>query len=296
MDTAPHRNSDREPRAGAAEHPESRYRRRRSGLFMVGLAFAFLFVAFEILPLAAVCIRAPLRMLKIAQCCAIVRQAMMLSLATSLTTTALAFVIGTPVAYTIAMHEFRGKRLLEVLIELPLTLPPVVAGVALLLAFGRNGYLGKYMSLFGFELSFTQTAVIMAQFMVASPYYVKAAISAFQMVPKNLLLASRTLGAGPVRTLFSVALPVCRNALLAGLALTWARAVGEFGATIMFAGNFPGRTQTMPLAVLTTMHQNLHAGFVLSAMMLTMCLSVFVIVRLLLQPRAKTGSDITAET
>jgi|APSaa5957512622_1039677.scaffolds.fasta_scaffold35081_2 molybdate transport system permease protein len=262
-------------------------------MYLLGLLLAGLFVAFEVLPLVAVCVRAPLRMLKVAQCCQIVRQAMFLSLATSLTTTALVFIIGTPVAYTIAMNEFRGKRVLEVLIELPLTLPPVVAGVALLLAFGRNGYLGKHLSLLGFDLSFTQGAVIMAQFMVASPYYVKAAISAFQMVPTNLLLASRTLGAGPIRTLFTVLLPVCRNGLLAGLALTWARAVGEFGATIMFAGNFPGRTQTMPLAVLTTMQQDLHAGFVLSAMMLAMCLSVFVIVRLLLQSSPEKGTDLT---
>jgi molybdate transport system permease protein len=212
-----------------------------------------------------------------------------LSLATSLTTTLLTFLIGTPVAYFIAGHHFRGKRLLETLIELPMTLPPIVAGVALLLAFGRQGYVGRYLSLVGIELSFTQVAVVMAQFMVASPFYIKTAIGALEMVPETLIGASRTLGAGPFRTLFKVTLPLCRNVLLAGLALTWARAIGEFGATIMFAGNFPGRTQTMPLGILTTMQSNLHAGIVLSVVMLTVCLGVFALVKRLLLPVAQGG-------
>jgi len=248
------------------------------------MVWSFGFVLLLTLPLAALYVRAPFRMLKIAECCLLVRDAMSLSLSTSLTATALTFVVGTPVAYTLARVPFRGRRLVEALVELPLTLPPVVAGVALLLVFGRRGLVGQHLATLGIELSFTRTAVVMAQFMVASPYYIKAATGAFAMVPESLLRASRTLGAGPFRTFRCVVLPLCRNGLLAGLAMTWSRAIGEFGATIMFAGNLPGRTQTMPLAILTTMNQNLHAGVVLSVAMLTVCLLVFVVARHLLQP------------
>jgi molybdate transport system permease protein len=209
---------------------------------------------------------------------------LVLSLTTSLITTALTFVIGTPVAYTLARVPFRGRRLVEALVELPLALPPVVAGVALLLAFGRRGFVGRHLAVMGIELSFTQVAVVMAQFMVASPYYIRTATGAFAMVPESLLRASRTLGAGPFRTFRCVVLPLCRKGLLAGLAMTWARSIGEFGATIMFAGNVPGRTQTMPLAILTTMNQNLHAGVVLAVVMLTACLTVFAMARRFLQP------------
>ncbi len=258
--------------------------RRRSWLTICGVSWTVCFVLLLILPLLALYCRAPLRMLKSAECCWLVQQALLLSLTTSLITTALTFVIGTPVAYTLARVPFRGRRLLEALVELPLTLPPVVAGVALLLVFGRRGLVGQHLAAMGIELSFTQAAVIMAQFMVASPYYIRTAAGAFGMVPESLLRASRTLGAGPFRTFRCVILPLCRKGLLAGLAMTWARAIGEFGATIMFAGNFPGRTQTMPLAILTTMNENLHAGVVLAVVMLTACLIVFVVARRLLQP------------
>lgn len=254
-----------------------------------GVAITAALAAFLTLPLLSLFLRAPFKVLRSAQCCLIVREALLLSLGTSLTTTALTFVIGTPVAYTLAVRRFRGRRILETMIELPLTLPPIVAGVGLLLAFGRRGYLGRHLSVLGIDLSFTLVAVVMAQFMVASPYYIKTAASAFGSVPEPLLRASRTLGAGPVRTLLKVTLPLCRNALLAGLAMTWARAVGEFGATIMFAGNFPGRTQTMPLAILTTMQQDLHAGIVLAVVMVSVCLGVFVLARRLLGGIATVG-------
>ena len=280
----------------AAAAPRVSMARRGSGgvFFWVGLALSVGLVGYLFLPLASLYLRAPLRLLRVAECCYIAQEAMLLSLSTSLITTALAFIVGTPVAYTIASHEFRGKRLLETLIELPLTLPPVVAGVALLLAFGRRGYLGQCLEIFGVQLSlsFTQVAIVMAQFMVASPHYVKTAIAAFSAVPQDLISASRTLGAGPVRTMFQVTLPLSRNMLIAGLALTWARAIGEFGATIMFAGNTPGRTQTMPLAILTVMQRNLHAGIFLAVVMLTVCLGVFVLVRHLLVPHL-TGVDVT---
>lgn len=285
MDMRLQPTDDCEPR-GDCEHRSAlghAGRRRLSHLLSLGgVLLTIALTAFLVLPLVALVMRAPLRMLKTAECCSIVREAMTLSMTTSLLTTLLAFVIGTPVAYIIATRKFLGRRWLELLIELPLTLPPVVAGVALILAFGRRGLVGQYLSVLGIELSFTQVAVVMAQFMVASPHYIKTAIAAFQSVPQELVQASRTLGAGPTRTLFKVTLPLCRNALLAGLALTWARAIGEFGATIMFAGNFPGRTQTMPLAVMSTMQQNLHAGIVLAVIMLVVCLTSLAVIRRLL--------------
>ena len=276
--------------SGGAELGRSRRPAARSWLGLAGIALTLGFTAFLFLPLAALYFHAPLRLLKSAECCWLVQQALLLSLVTSLITTALTFVIGTPVAYTLARVPFRGRRLVEALLELPLTLPPVVAGVALLLVFGRRGYLGRHLEVMGLGLSFTQAAVVMAQFVVASPYYIKAATGAFAMVPENLLRASRTLGAGPLRRLWTVILPLCRRGLLAGLAMTWARAMGEFGATIMFAGSFPGRTQTMPLAILATLNQDLHAGIVLAVVMLTVCLLVFVVARRLLQPALEMGA------
>ncbi|NOY81642.1 MAG: molybdate ABC transporter permease subunit [Kiritimatiellaeota bacterium] len=278
--TTPESGSDESGPAAPAMRSEP-----RSRLFWVGLALAVSFAGFLTLPLAALYCYAPLRLLRIGRCCFVAGQALGLSLSTSLFTTFLAFTVGTPVAYTIARNRFPGRRVLETLIELPITLPPIVAGVALLLVFGRQGFLGRHLSVFGIQLSFTRAAVVLAQFAVAAPYYVRTAIGAFETVPPHLLNASRTLGAGPIGTFFRVSLPFCRRLLLAGLVLTWARAMGEFGATIMFAGNFPGRTQTMPLAILTMMQQNLQAGIVLSVIMLTVCLGVFFIVRLLVGRR-----------
>ncbi len=254
-----------------------------TAVFAVGLGVTIMFAAYVLLPIVSLFTRTPLKVLLSAKCCHIVAEALALSMGTSLTTTLLTLLIGTPVAYTLASRTFPGSRMIESLIELPLTLPPIVAGVGLLLAFGREGFLGRHLSTFGVKLSFTTVAVVMAQFLVASPFYIKTAISAFQNVPEDLLRASRTLGAGPVRTLTRVTFPLCRNALLAGLAMTWARAVGEFGATIMFAGSFPGRTQTMPLAIKTTMEGNLPAGISLSVVMITVCLGVFVVSKRLLR-------------
>ena len=254
---------------------------RLSFLAILGVGWTVCFVLVLILPLAGLYFRAPLKVLRSAECCFIVREALVLSLTTSLITTALTFVIGTPVAYTLARVNFRGRRLLEALVELPLTLPPVVAGVALVLVFGRKGIIGGPL---GLELTFTQAAVVMAQFMVASPYYIKTAVGAFSMVPEPLLQASKTLGAGPFRTFRCVVLPLCGKGLVAGLAMTWARAIGEFGATTMFAGNLPGTTQTMPLAIKEMMDVNLDAGVALAVVMLTSCLAVFFLARRLLRP------------
>ena len=175
--------------------------------------------------------------------------ALVVTLKTTLIANALILVIGTPAAYLIASRAFRGKSLLVTAVELPLVLPPAVAGIGLLAAFGRFGLLGGALDVLGLSIPFTQVAVVFAVMFVASPFYLRAAIAAFEAVDPALTGAARTLGAGPARTFFRVALPLASGGLGAGWALSFARGIGEFGATIMFAGSIQGYTQTLSLAV-----------------------------------------------
>jgi molybdate transport system permease protein len=156
---------------------------------------------------------------------------------------------GTPLAFGIARRSFRGKAVLETLIDLPMVLPPAVAGLALLMAFGRRGVLGGWLDDAGIRIGFTTTAVVFAQVFVASPFFVRAARAAFARVETSVEEAASDLGATPTRVMRSVTLPLAAPGLMAGAVLAWARAVGEFGATIMFAGNLPRETQTLPLAI-----------------------------------------------
>lgn len=181
-------------------------------------------------------------------CCWEAISALRLSLFTASVALVISLVIGTPVAYWLSHYQFRGKDLVDTLIDLPLVLPPVAAGLALLLLYGQQGF-GALLADHGLRLTFTRAAVIMAQVFVASPFYVKQARAGFEAVPEELRLASATLGAGPMRTFFRVTVPLASHALIAGAVMTWARALGEFGATLMFAGAFPGRTETMPVAI-----------------------------------------------
>jgi molybdate transport system permease protein len=176
----------------------------------------------------------------------VVRDALVISLKTSLVAQALILLFGTPTAYVLATRRFAAKPLLVTIVELPIVLPPAVAGIGLLVAFGRFGLLGERI---GGWLAFTWLAVVAAIMLVAGPFYIRQAIAAFETVDPNLVAASRTLGAGPVRTFFRVTLPLARGGLIAGEAVALARGLGEFGATIMFAGSLQGRTQTLPLAV-----------------------------------------------
>ena len=156
---------------------------------------------------------------------------------------------GTPLAYAIARRSFRAKPVLETLIDLPMVLPPAVAGLALLMAFGRRGVLGGWLDDAGVRIGFTTTAVIFAQIFVSSPFYVRSARAAFSRMDPSMEEAAADLGASPMRVLRSVTVPLAAPGLMAGAVLAWARAVGEFGATIMFAGNLPRETQTLPLAI-----------------------------------------------
>jgi len=174
--------------------------------------------------------------------------AIVVTLKTSVVAQALILFAGTPAAYLLS-RRFRGRELVITLVELPLVLPPAVAGIALLAAFGRLGLLGGTLDALGVSVSFTQAAVVMAIVYVASPFYLRQAIASFESLDRSLLDASRTLGAGPGRTFLRIALPLAGKGLAAGAALSFARGIGEFGATIMFAGSLQGVTQTLSLAI-----------------------------------------------
>ncbi len=191
----------------------------------------------------------------------VVTDALVVSVKTSAVAQALIVLLGTPTAYLIASRRFFGRSLAITLVELPLVLPPAVAGIGLLVAFGRVGVLGSTFDALGVNVAFNQAAVVLAVAFVASPLYVRQAIASFEAVDANLVAASRTLGAGPVRTFFRVVLPLCAGGLAAGGALSLARGLGEFGATIMFAGSLQGVTQTLPLAIYARVRPELrHRG------------------------------------
>ena len=197
----------------------------------------------------------------------VVGDALIVSLKTTLIAQALVLAFGTPAAYLLASRRFPGRSLCVTLVELPLVLPPAVAGIGLLAAFGRFGLLGSTLRAGGITLPFTQAAVTIAVAFVASPLYVRQAIAAFEAVDPNLVAASRTLGAGPARTFARIALPLALGGLGAGAALAFARGLGEFGATIMFAGSFQGVTQTLPLAIYAEFENKFEVALAIGALL-----------------------------
>ncbi|HEU0165811.1 MAG TPA: ABC transporter permease, partial [Thermomicrobiales bacterium] len=212
----------------------------------------------------------------------VLNDALTLSVTTTLLALALIVIFGTPVAYVLARAKFRGARLVDVLIDLPIILPPSVAGIALLAAFGRRGIFGTWLNDWGITIGFTTTAVVIAQIFVAAPFYIRTARAGFLRVDRSLEEAAADLGATPMRTFFRVTLPLCRGSLLAGAILAWARALGEFGATIMFAGNLQGVTQTLPLAIYERFGAgDLNSALVLSVVLLATSLVFLIVVRIL---------------
>ena len=197
----------------------------------------------------------------------VVRDAFVVSIKTSVVAQVLILLLGTPTAYLLATRRFPGHAAAVTLVELPLVLPPAVAGVGLLVAFGHSGLLGSSLDVIGVSLPFTQAAVTVAVAYVASPLYVRQAIAAFEAIDPNMAAASRTLGAGPARTFFRVVLPLARGGLIAGLALSFARGLGEFGATIMFAGSLQHVTQTLPLAIYAEFDQDFDATLAMSGVL-----------------------------
>lgn len=190
-----------------------------------------------------------------------------LSLGTTAVSTLLILVFGTALAFALARYEFPFKSLLSVFVEIPIVMPPVVAGLALLAAFGRRGLLGDPL---GLQIPFTWVAVVLAQVFVASPFYIRAAQARFAVLPQDLEAAANIDGASGWQIMRLISLPLSSRALLAGLVLSWARALGEFGATILFAGNLPGRTQTMPLLVYGALERDLDAAYVTAVILLAL--------------------------
>jgi len=214
------------------------------------------------------------------------RAALRVTAETSAASLAAMLIVGTPVAFRLATSSFPGKTLLVTLFELPLVLPPAVAGIGLFAAFGRTGLLGDQLSALGIELPFTKAAVVMAMTFVAGPLYLRQAQSAFAAVDPDLLAAARTLGAGPARTFWRVAVPLARGGLGAGAALAWARALGEFGATIIFAGSLTGVTRTAPIEIYLGISDNLDAGLATAAVLIAVSAVILFSVKLLVRRRA----------
>ena len=267
--------------------------RGRSAWLPAGALVTAVYVAFIGLPLAALLVRAAASDGFLASLTSpVAMQALRLSLATSFVSMAVIVLAGTPIAYLLARKRSRGLRAVDILIDLPLVLPPVVAGVAMLMAFGRRGILGGLLEDLGVSIPFTTTAVVFAQVFVAAPFYVRAAKLGFQGVSAELEEISQTLGLSPWRTFWRVTVPLAWPALVGGLALSWARALSEFGATIMFAGNFIGRTQTMPLAILSAMESDVGAALGLAVLLLAASLAVLLVLGTV-AARSRTGEART---
>lgn len=247
----------------------------------VGLRLvAGLAAAFITLPLVAVFVRTPWSELWSILSASSTRKALVVSLETSVVAAVVSCALGVPLAWVFARSSFRGKALLRVVSLTPMVLPPVVGGIALLSAFGRRGLAGRFLDeWWGVSLPFTKTAVVIAQVFVAMPFLVLAVEAAFRQSDQRLEEAARTLGAGPARVFFTVALPGARSAIGAGLVLAWARSLGEFGASITFAGSFPGRTQTVPMAVYELVSVDYRLSLVLSLVLIVLSMAVLASMR-----------------
>jgi molybdate transport system permease protein len=250
---------------------------------------ALIAILFLLLPLAGLLIRAPWGRLGSALSGTDATQALTLSLWTATVSTAISMVIGVPLAWVLARSSFPGQRLLRALVTLPLVLPPVVGGVALLLAFSRTGIVGRYLdSWFGLTIPFTPLAVVMAETFVAMPFLIITVEGAFRSADQGFEEAAATLGAQRLTVFRRITLPMVAPSLGAGAVLCWARALGEFGATITFAGSFPGQTETMPIAVYYALENDPDAAIALSLVLLV----VSVVVLASLRDRWVRGSPL----
>jgi molybdate transport system permease protein len=240
------------------------------------IAFAFL-----LLPIIAIFARVPIGHLFAQLGDRVTRDALVVSLKTSAIAHAAVLVVGTPTAYLLARRRFRGRAAVLTLVELPLVLPPAVAGIGLLAAFGRLGLVGTRLHAWGIDVGLgTQTAVVLAVAFVESPFFVRGAVAAFETVDDSLLAAARTLGAGPWRVFLRVALPLAAGGLGAASALALARGLGEFGATIIFAGSLQGVTQTLPLAIYAQFDTNFDVALAIGALFILVGAAILVSLKL----------------
>jgi molybdate transport system permease protein len=268
--------------------------RLRGALFGAAIFGATLVVlGFLVLPIVAIFARVPLHLLIDQLRDPIVRDALMLTATTNGLALVVILLFGTPAAYLLGTHRFRGRTLVITLVELPLVLPPTVAGIGLLAAFaGRIGLLSDILDPLKINVVFTTTAVVLAICFVAGPFYVRQAIASFETLDRDILDAARVDGAGRLRLLTTISIPLASTGLAAGAALAFARGVGEFGATIMFAGNLRGTTQTLPLLIYQDFELSFNVALAIGALLVVISAAVLVAVKLLVRlPGRARGGD-----
>jgi molybdate transport system permease protein len=246
-------------------------------LYFGAVAVAF---AFMVLPVVAIFFHVPITDLLSQLTSPVVKDALIVTFKAIVVSQVVILGFGTPTAWFLASRRFRGRAIAVTLVELPIVLPPAVAGIGLIVAFGRYGLLGSTFDWLGINVSFNLTAVVLAITLVSGPFYVRQAIASFEAVDWTMIAASRTLGAGALRTFFRITLPLARGGLLAGESLCLARGMGEFGATILFAGSLQGRTQTLPLAVYNEFEGvQLTTALSISALLVVLSLSILLILK-----------------
>lgn len=240
-------------------------------------------VAFLVVPLVALFLTTTLVDFRAGLSHPLVWPALRLSLFTTSLSLLIVVALGTPLAWSLAKAQGRGARALETVLQLPIVIPPAVAGVAMLLAFGRRGLFAGWLYPEAWSVTFTTTAVVMAEVFVSAPFFVQAATSAFRRIDPKLVIVARTFGASPLRVFFRIAVPLATPGLVAGAAMSWARSLGEFGATLMFAGNLEGRTQTLPLAIYTALESDMRAAQALSIVLVVVAFALLLFVRAMLK-------------
>jgi molybdate transport system permease protein len=267
-------------------------RLRGAGFAAVTFAATVVVLALFVLPIVAIFARVPLHLLIDQLDDPIVRDALVLTATTNTIALAVILLVGTPAAYLLGTRRFRGRSVVITLVELPLVLPPTVAGIGLLAAFaGRIGLLSDILDPLKINVVFTTTAVVLAVCFVAGPFYVRQAIASFETLDKDIMDAARVDGAGPLRLLLSISIPLASTGLAAGAALAFARGIGEFGATIMFAGNLRGVTQTLPLLIYQDFELSFDVSLAIGALLVIVSAAVLILVKLLarLPGRARGG-------
>jgi|WetSurMetagenome_2_1015567.scaffolds.fasta_scaffold126585_2 molybdate transport system permease protein len=242
----------------------------------------FLFIA---LPITAVFLRMDPGQVNAQLQNPVITQTIKLSLFTSAVAVLIAFVLTVPTAYFMATRKFPGKAIIDTIIDLPIVLPPAVAGVALLYAFAPKGLLGPILNSIGLTIPGYTIAVIIAEAFVASPFLLRSAKTGFENMDQDIINSAKILSGSRLKVFFTISLPLAIRAITSGTMMTWARAMGEFGATLMFAGNLPGITTTMPLAIYTLMSSDPLAGVMLSIILIAISFAILIIIKLLEQKR-----------
>lgn len=264
----------------------------RAGLWGAATIVITIVAAFLALPVLALMTYQPLGTLWSGFGAKVATDAILVSLQTNVIAFVIMLAFGTPFAYLLARGRFRGRSVVLTLIEVPLVMPPAVAGLGLLVAFGRFGLLGGTLSSLGINLAFDKAAVVLAVLFVASPFYLRGAIAAFEGVDPTLLDVAGTLGAGPVRRMTRIAIPLAGSGLAAASAVAFARGLGEFGATILFAGSFQGTTQTLPLAVYALFDANLNQAIAVGVLLIIVSAVILLTFKLVM--RSWTPSSSTS--